>query len=95
MNTRFLLFALLAFAIHSSLSLETGAALRRIVFVRDSYIWTANLDGSQPRKLIRGVDPCVSPDGQKVAFTISPAEGKEVMRHIAVLELSSGSTKNF
>jgi TolB protein len=95
MNTRFLIFALLALAIHSSLSVESGAPQRRIVFVRDSNIWTANLDGSKERKLIRGADPCISPDGQKVAFTISPAGGKEIVRQIAVLELSNGSTKVF
>jgi Tol biopolymer transport system component len=95
MNTRFLLFALLALAIHSSLSVETGTPQRRIVFVRDSNIWTANLDGSQARKLTKGADPCVSPDGQKIAFTNSPAGGKEVVRHIAVLDLSNGSTKAF
>jgi TolB protein len=94
MNTRLLLFALLdALAIHSSLAVETGALQRRIVFVRDSDIWTANLDGSKERKLIRGADPCISPDGQKLAFTISPAGGKEVVRHIAVLDLANGSTK--
>ena len=95
MNTRFLLFALLALAIHSSLSVETGAPQRRIVFVRDSNIWIANLDGSKERKLIGGADPCISPDGQKIAFTISPAGGKEVVRRIAVLELSNGLTNVF
>jgi TolB protein len=95
MNTRFLLFALLALAIQSSLSVETGAPQRRVVFVRDSNIWIANLDGSKERKLIRGADPCISPDGQKIAFTISPAGGKEVVRRIAVLELSNGSTNVF
>jgi TolB protein len=95
MKTRFLLFALLALAIHSSLSLESGAPQRPLVFVRDSDIWTANLDGSKARKLVRGADPCISPDGQQVAFTISPTGGKEVVRNIAVVELSSGSTKVF
>src|SRR5580704_10554065 len=95
MNTRFLIFALLALAIHSSLSVECVAPQRRIVFVRDSNSWTANLDGSKERKLIRGADRCISPDGQKVAFTISPAGGKELVRQIAVLELSNGSTKVF
>ena len=95
MNTRFLLFALLALAIHSSLSVEPGVPPRRLVFARDSDIWTANLDGSKARKLIRGADPCISPDGRKVAFTISPTGGKEVVRHIAVAELSTGSTKVF
>jgi TolB protein len=93
MNTRFPLFALLVLAIHSSLSEETGAPQRRIVFVRDSNIWTANLDGSKAKKLIRGADPCISPDGQKVAFTMSPAGEKEVVRHIAVVDLSTGSMK--
>jgi TolB protein len=95
MKTRFLLFALLALAIQSSLSVETGAPQRSVVFVRDSNIWIANLDGSKERQLIKGADPCISPDGQKIAFTISPAGGKEVERHIAVLKLSNGSTKVF
>jgi TolB protein len=95
MNTRFLFFTLFALSIHSSLSEEPGAAQRRIVFVRDSSIWIANLDGSKSRKLVRGADPCISPDGQKVAFTISPTGGKEAVRHIAVMELSTGSTKVF
>jgi TolB protein len=95
MNTRFLLFALLVLAIHSSLSVEPVTPQRRLVFVRDSNIWTANLDGSKPRKLLKGGDPCISPDGQKVAFTISPTERKEVVRYIAVAELSTGSTKVF
>jgi TolB protein len=95
MNTRFLFFALLALAIHSSLSVEPGPGQRRIVFTRDSNIWIANLDGSKARKLIRGADPSISPDGQKVAFTISPTGGQEVVRNIAVMELSTGSTKVF
>jgi hypothetical protein len=31
-----------------------------------------NLDGNKARKLIKGPDPCISPDGSKVAFTMSP-----------------------
>jgi TolB protein len=95
MNTRFILFTLLVLLVHSSFSEDPGAAQRRLVFVRDSNVWITTLDGSKARKLIRGADPCISPDGQKVAFTISPTGGKEAVRHIAVMELSTGSTKVF
>lgn len=95
MKAGFLCVAFLALVLHSSLSEETGSSQRRIVFARDSSIWTANLDGTKMRKLITGSDPCISPDGSKVAFTQSPPGGKEVLRFIAVTEVATGATKIF
>jgi TolB protein len=90
-----LLIAFLALAVQTLFSDESGSRQRRIVFARDSTLWTANLDGSQTRKLVKGADPCISPDGQKVAFTISPSDGKEVVRYIAVAEVATGATTIF
>jgi TolB protein len=90
-----LLIAFLALAVHPSLSDEPGIAQRRIVFARDSTLWTACLDGSKIRKLVKGADPCISPDGRKVAFTMSPPTGKEVVRYIAVTEVATGATTVF
>jgi TolB protein len=95
MKAGYLLFAFLALAQHPLLSEEAGTPQRRIVFARDSSIWTANLDGTKIRKLVGGDDPCISPDGSKVAFTMSPPGGKEVVRFIAVAEVATGSTKVF
>jgi TolB protein len=90
-----LFIAFLALAVHPLFSDEPGIAQRRIVFARASALWTANLDGSKIRKLVIGADPCISPDGRKVAFTMSPPPGKEVVRYIAVAEVATGTTTVF
>jgi len=91
----FLLSALLMLALDASLSEEPGPAQRRIVFARDSTIWTANLDGTKVRKLVKGTDPCISPDGTKVAFTMSPSGGKVLLRYIAVADIATGAAQIF
>jgi WD40-like Beta Propeller Repeat len=48
-------------------------------------IWVMGADGSHPRFLVRGDDPCFSPDGARVAF--SGADG------VYVLRLSGGAPK--
>ena len=95
MKAGYLLVAFLALGTHPLLSEEPGTPQRRLVFARDSTIWTANLDGTKIRKLVRGDNPCISRDGSKVAFTMSPPEAKEVVRFIAVAEIATGATKVF
>jgi TolB protein len=85
----------LQLAFYSSFCEEPGRAQHRVAFTRDSTIWTANADGTEVRKLIKGADPSISPDGTKVAFTISPPEGKELLRYIAVADVATGATKIF
>jgi TolB protein len=94
-KARFLLVALLGLTLHPSFCEEVGRAQRRIAFARDSMIWTANADGTEVRQLIKGADPSISPDGTKVAFTMSPSEGKELLRYIAVADVATGTTKIF
>ena len=95
MKASFLLLALLALTIGWSLSEEPVQPQRRIAFARNSTLWTANLDGSKARKLTKGDDPCISPDGTKVAFTMSPPQAKDVVRYIAVYDLDTGATNVF
>src|ERR1700722_1817506 len=95
MNAGFLLFALLAFSLELSLSEELAAPQKRIAFVRDSSLWIANLDGSKTRKLVRGDNPSISPDGTKVAFTMSPEGGTQIVRYIAVTQVATGATSIF
>jgi TolB protein len=67
---------------------------RLICFSRDQGVWIANLDGTNAHKIITGDDPAISPDGARVAYTES-GKGKEVIRHIAVIELTSGKKTLF
>jgi TolB protein len=94
-KTWFLLILFLGLGLHPSFCAEPGRAQRRIAFARDSMIWTANADGTEVRKLINGADPNISPDGTKVAFTMSPSGGKELLRYIAVADVATGTTKVF
>jgi TolB protein len=91
----FLLIVFLGLGLHPTFCAEPGRAQRRIAFARDSMIWTANADGTEVRKLINGADPNISPDGTKVAFTMSPSGGKELLRYIAVADVATGATKVF
>jgi len=91
----FLFIAFLGLGFHPLFCAEPGTAQRRIAFARDSMIWTANADGTEVRKLIKGADPNISPDGTKVAFTMSPSGGKQVLRYIAVADVATGGTKVF
>jgi TolB protein len=66
----------------------SGAELtRHLCFSRDGGVWIANLDGSGAHKIVTGDDPAISPDGTRIAYTET---GKGGVRHIAVIEVSSG-----
>jgi TolB protein len=67
---------------------------RHICFSRDRGVWIANLDGTGAHKIVAGDDPAISPDGARVAYT-EPGKGKEIIRHIAVIEVSSGKKAVF
>jgi TolB protein len=60
---------------------------RHLCFSRDRGVWIANLDGSGAKKVVTGDDPAISPDGTRIAYTEA---GKGNIRHIAVIEVSSG-----
>jgi TolB protein len=65
---------------------------RHLCFSRDNGVWIANLDGTGARKLVTGNDPAISQDGVRIAYT---EPGKGNIRHIAVIEVSSGKKAVF
>lgn len=65
---------------------------RHLCFSRDRGVWIANLDGSGAHKIVTGDDPAISPDGVRIAYT---EPGKGTIRHIAVIEVSSGKKTVF
>jgi Tol biopolymer transport system component len=66
---------------------------RRLAFERDGAIWISTLAGAKPRKIARGSDPDLSPDGLHVAFTTSKTAPPDFTRQIAVVDLVSGKTQ--
>jgi TolB protein len=80
---------LLTYIVGILLIAEAPAAesTRHLCFSRDRGVWTANLDGSGAHKIFTGDDPAISLDGARIAYTEA---GKGSIRHIAVIEVSSG-----
>lgn len=70
-------------------SLSARASAQVVAVQAGEKIAVANLANSdqQMRPLVEGFDACVSPDGSKVAFTESDAEGN---RRIAVCDVAKG-----
>ncbi len=62
---------------------------RLLAFERDESIWVARLDGSNPRKIVRGVGPHWSPDGTRLAFHTDASGGNDLVRRIAVVDVAS------
>jgi TolB protein len=73
----------------ATLSAQKGP---KIAFARDSGIWVSDLQGASPRKIADGMDPSISPSGEKVAFTFP---GKGSQRFIAVADISAGTKTLF
>jgi tricorn protease-like protein len=95
MKTGFLLIGALVLALHPSFAAEAGAPQSKIAFERGSNVWIANIDGTKERKLIKGDDSRIAPDGTKVAFTMTPTGSKDVECYIAVVDVEAGATKIF
>jgi TolB protein len=62
----------------------------RIAFARESEIWVSDLQGGSSKKIANGMDPCISPSGEKVAFTFL---GKGSQRYIAVADIAPGTKR--
>jgi TolB protein len=87
---------LLTYAAAVLLAAGTPAAesTQHICFSREQAVWIANIDGTGAHKITTGDDPAISPDGARVAYT-EPGRGKGTIRHIAVIEISSGKKSVF
>ncbi|MDO9392130.1 MAG: hypothetical protein Q7U71_10210 [bacterium] len=57
-----------------------------ISFQRGDYIWVKNQDNNTEQILCKGVDPDISPDGKKVAFTTYGLKGE---RKISIIDIKT------
>ncbi len=72
----------------AALVTTVAAHAQTYTFQLDDHV--AALDEAAPRKLVKGSDPAISPDGTQVAYTQSDDEGN---RRIAVLDLATGQSR--
>ena len=76
----------------------TGSASefqQRIAFERDDFVWVANRDGTDAKKIAVGSFPSISPDAKRVVFTTTEKTGNTYNRHIAVADVATGMTSRF
>jgi TolB protein len=71
------------------------AAQQQIAFERGTDIWIANADGSNPKKVTKGTGPDLSPDGKRIAYHTDVSTGKDLVRRIAVFDLTSNKATVF
>jgi len=95
MKSAILILVALTTAADSLHSDQSSAQQQRVVFTRDTNVWIVNVDGTGSRMLVPGADPCISPDGSKLAFTMEPPGINTLRRYIAVMEISTGGTKAY
>jgi len=87
---------IILFAIVVILSTTGGVdASRKLAFERDNAVWIANLNGTGEKKIANGIFPAISPDGTRIAFTTVEKSDTRYVRHIAVAEITNGSTAVF
>jgi TolB protein len=84
-------------ALGLSLLASVAAAAPRLAYEGvDGTVWVADADGTHARKLAKGADPEISPDGKQLAFNTDegPAD-KPPVRHIAVADVATGKVTVF
>ncbi|KTD04461.1 TolB family protein [Fluoribacter gormanii] len=60
-----------------------------IAFERYGSIWTANMDGSNAKKITEGYIPEISPDGKYIAYNVVD-NSKSANRFLAIIALATG-----
>lgn len=58
----------LSLAIAAIVNRSPASPAKSLVYELDGYIWRANIDGTESRRLAEGSSPQISPDGRLVAF---------------------------
>ncbi|MBZ5588847.1 MAG: hypothetical protein LAO05_09810 [Acidobacteriia bacterium] len=66
---------------------------RALAFERDGAVWVSSADGTGALKLVEGVDPRISPDGLRIAYTRDSSAARGVRRHIAIVDIASRTSR--
>jgi TolB protein len=88
-----LMFLFLLIAL--SLTGRASEFQQRIAFERNDFVWVANRDGTDAKKVAAGSFPSISPDAKRVVFTTTEKTGNTYLRHIAIGDIASGIANLF
>ena len=72
-----------------------GAEDRLLAFKKGEQLFVSKADGSGAKKLRKGDNPSIAPDGKSLAFTQYGSGSDDSSRHIAVMEIATGKTRIF
>lgn len=68
---------------------------RKMAFLNNESIRLFDFSTGETKSLINGSDPCISPDGEWVAYTESPTQGKDHSRIIRLINTTNSTKKDF
>ncbi len=83
-------FALLFLMSAFSLVSRASEFQQRIAFERDEFVWVANRDGTDAKKIVAGSFPAIAPGGTRVVFTTTEKTNGAYIRRLAVADIASG-----
>jgi len=69
-----------------------GAASGRLCFTRGDYIFLQEPNG-RIKRLAKGYEPSISPDGRTIAFVSSKGENLNIDSHVKLIDLRTGSVR--
>jgi len=67
---------------------------RKMAFQNGEFIYCYDFSTGETKELVKGVDPCISPDGEWVAFTESKNSGNNFKRVINLINIESSIIQN-
>ena len=63
---------------------------KKLAYEQKDAVWVANIDGTGAKKISRGQNPDLSPDGTKLAFNTLQEDGQPAHRQIAIADVATG-----
>jgi hypothetical protein len=69
--------------------LPTAAADGRLCFTRGDYVYLREPNG-RIRRLVKGAEPSISPDGRTIAFVIHKGELLNYDSHVKLIDIQTG-----
>lgn len=71
------------------------AGVQKICFSKGEHIYVISVNEKKARRVVKGTDPAIAPNGDAVAFTYNYSDGRAADRTIKIIELATKKIQDF